>query len=151
MPEALTIHELADRCEWALERTQRWFELMGAWSSVADGDLKRVVLARVATHAAAHVEWWAQRVPAVDGVARATSATDTEQNHWAVAITALAGEGPTALGLQGAAELLTRWIDEYARWIAVHDPDLDAPTVRVLELVLSDLTRDRDDLVAAAG
>jgi hypothetical protein len=68
----------------------------------------------------------------------------------AVAVQAVVGTGPTALGLRGLYELVAQLLDELGDWLAQHDPDVDAPTVRVLELVVSDLRRDLDDLAAIA-
>lgn len=150
MAQTLTIHQLAVRCALVLERTQRLFELVGQWSATAPHHEARITLARVATHAATHVEWWTQRMPQVEGPLHDSDDLLTGGAHWNAALTALAEEGPTPLGLEGVAELLGRWIDEFARWASQHDPDLDAPTSRVLELALADLQRDRDDLLAAA-
>jgi hypothetical protein len=151
MAAALTIHQVAARCALVLERTRQLFELVGHWSATAPHDVMRITLARVATHAATHMEWWTQRQPHVDGALDDADEVLSGHAHWEAALRALADQGPTSLGLQGVAELLGRWIDEFAQWASQHDPDLDAPTVRVLELVLADLQRDRDDLLTVAG
>lgn len=150
MADALSIQQLAARCTMVLERTQRLFELVGQWSATAPHDTVRITLARVTTHAATHIEWWTQRIPQVEGPLDDTDDLLSGLAHWSAAMTALAEEGPTPLGLEGVADLLGRWIDEFVQWVSQHDPDLDAPTVRVLELVLADLQRDRDDLLGAA-
>lgn len=143
--EGLTIDALAARCEHYRQRSEALFEVAGRWSAIAQSDAERLVLARVATHWSSHAELWAERLPAPGFV---SVATETVQ---AVAIRAVAENGPTALGLQGLYELVAQLTDELGQWLARHDPDVDAPTVRVLELVVADLRRDLDDLVGRAG
>jgi hypothetical protein len=152
--QALTIHELEGRCRQHLVRCERLFQLVGRWSAIADDPPLRIVLARVATHLATHTEWWTARLPVINGgrvLHGVDAGTEALGQHWATVLAALAEQGPTTLGIEGVAEALGRWIDDLVDWVAQHDPDLDAPTVRVLELVVGDLQRDRDALVAVLG
>ena len=142
--EGLTIDTLAGRCEHYRQRSEALFEVAGRWSAIAHGDTERLVLARVATHWSSHAELWAERLPAPG------SGIVVNGTLQAVAVQAVVGTGPTALGLRGLYELVAQLLDELGDWLAQHDPDVDAPTVRVLELVVSDLRRDLDDLAAIA-
>jgi hypothetical protein len=139
MAGVLTIDELAARCDHFGSRAAGLFELSGRWSAVAEHDQARTVLARLSTYCATHVEWWDQRRPSSNLPDGGSPALDDAAQRVAVATAALADEGPTALGLRGLHELLSQLSADLAQWAGEHDPDVDAPTVRVLELVLADL------------
>jgi hypothetical protein len=148
--EGLTIHALAARCQHYRQRSESLFELAGRWSAIAEGNTDRVVLARVATHWASHAERWAERIPAHGSGTSTMPDTDDAWQRWSVAVQAVTEAGPTALGLRGLYELVAQLADELENWLAHHDPDVDAPTVRVLELIVSDLRRNRADLAGIA-
>ena len=139
MAGVLTIDELAARCGHFGHRAARLFELAGRWSSLAEDDMTRGVLARLSTYCGTHVEWWEQRRPALSLDAGGVPHLDESAQRVAVAMAALADEGPTSLGLRGLHELVTQLTADLADWAAGHDPDVDAPTVRVLNLVVADL------------
>lgn len=148
--EGLTIDALAHCCQHYRQRSESLFELAGRWSAIAEGDTVRVVMARVATHWASHAELWAERLPTHSAGATTHPDLDDAWRRWSVAVQAVAEAGPTVLGLRGLYELVTQLADELVDWLSHHDPDVDAPTVRVLEVIVSDLGRDRNDLAALA-
>lgn len=151
MAPSLTIDELGGRCHHYRQRAEQVFELAGHWSSIAEQSETRLAMARVSTHCSAHVEWWSQRVPSVDvEFTDQPQLTDAHQRV-EVAIAALVQEGPTPLGVQGLCELMAQLCEDAERWEAEHDRDLDAPTGRVLDLVIADLRRDLGDLTVLLG
>lgn len=146
MAGVLTIEELAARCHHYGDRAGRLFELAGQWSATAEGATTRLMLARLSTHWSTHVEWWSERLPSVDLAPATFDRLDRAEQRVTAALSALAAEGPTPLGLRGLHELVAQLQDDLTRWAQEHDPDVDAPTRRVLDLVLADLHRDLADL-----
>ena len=146
MAAQLTIDELAARCAHYRDRTARLFELAGHWSSVADDVEVRLMAARLSTRWADHVAWWTERMPSIDLVPAWSADLDEAARRAAVALSTLADEGPTPRGLQGLLELVAGLEQELSQWAGEHDADVDAPTRRVLDLVVTDLRRDLDDL-----
>lgn len=140
MASVLTIDELAARCDHYGERASRLFELTGHWSAIAEPDIARVVLARLSTYCSMHVEWWQQRRPSVDLDEKAWPELDAAAERAAVALAALADGGPTPRGMQNLRTEMDRLSAELGEWAREHDPDVDAPTVRILDLVVADLS-----------
>lgn len=147
MAATLTIVQLAARCRHYRDRAAELFEVAGQWSATAEADALRVVLARLSTHASDHVTWWSQRLPSGEWPP-VGSAFEEAGERAAQARAALREQSPTPHGLRRLCEVVDDLTDELRRWAAEHDADLDAPTVRVLELVLADLQRDGHDLHA---
>ena len=146
MAATLTIAELAARCRHYGDRAAELFEVSGQWSATAEADAVRVVLARLSTHASDHVTWWSQRLPSGEWPPVEPRALDETGERAARARAMLREDGPTPHGLRRLCEVVDDLADELRRWAAEHDADVDAPTVRVLELVLADLQRDSHDL-----
>lgn len=104
----------------------------------------RAVFAGWAAHHVWHAELWEQRYPAIDGwapVADMTSIGDVDAFAPAAA-TAPAADDPVGLIGWLIGQVWTPLIAELERTADAIDPALDAPTLRVIELVLADLRRD---------
>lgn len=140
MDGSLTIVELAARCRHYRDRSASLFEVSGKWSATAGSAAERIVLARLCTHASDHVTWWSQRLPEGDWQSPEPGPLED--------LTEDLTEGPTPQGLVRLCLVVDELAAELSRWAAEHDADVDAPTARVLELVLTDLRRDSADLHA---
>ena len=110
------------------------FELLGAAAHDLDDARVKPIFAACAQHLAWHAELWAQRMPSIPGVD-----LDAMTN---VARDQVATEPLTAL------DYIARRCDELARDV---DPVLDPSTVRVCDLVATDVVRDRAAIAAATS
>jgi hypothetical protein len=124
----------------------RLFEITGAWSGEAGAPALRVHLFEASHQHAWHADMWADRLPVLDG-------TDPEALTVPVGpvagplldeldeLAARAASGPDAdvTWLTGLCRVvLPRLIATYGRHLAAASAVTDAPTVRVLRLVLRD-------------
>ncbi len=143
-----TIHELA-------ERIARWraldlmlFEACGRWTTdTPDGTAARL-WASIAQHHAWHAALWAERLPMLPGL-DLDDATGHAHRRSVTDIASALGEAVTTidrLDVIGTTVLPNHAADLDATATAT-DPDLDAPTHRVLTLVLADVRSEIDAAV----
>ena len=101
------------------------FEVLGAAARDVDDPIAKPILATCAQHLAWHAELWARRMPSIPGVD-----VDT--------MTA-AARGQVATEPLAALDDIARRCEELARDV---DPVLDPSTLRVCDLVATDVARD---------
>jgi hypothetical protein len=137
----MLLHELADRIASHRATDAVLFEHIGAWvTSTPDAALKPL-LASWAGHHGEHLDLWADRFPAMPGL-DVEAATRDERARLAAAEQQLAGATSDRERLTAALDLLRRLESACATDRADVDPLVDAPTARVLDLVLADLRAD---------
>lgn len=119
------------------------FEHVGRWGVDADTDASvRPYFAAWSQHHAWHAELWVARFPSIPD-ADVHSATDDARERFTVAVEALEGAAGSArleLLADRIFPTLASVIDAHRRAVDVR---LDAPTARVLDLVTTDVERDR--------
>lgn len=133
----MTIDELARRiADWrALELAAA--RLLGEWIPVVEPARWRPVLAGWADHLAWHVDLWDTRAPAIPGV---DLLADTPTGRSAPVVDRAAGVDALIDVL--VTEVFEPMIAELDTAGASIDPRLDAPTARIIGLILDDLRRD---------
>ena len=142
-PPALDLHATARRAGAARWLHARLFELAGGWvATVADPEAK-IALATHSAHHGWHAGLWGARLPTLHGVdpdtwVRPASAGVEE------AVATLAGAPTTIERLAGLHRcLLPRLWAAHADHLERASAVADAPTIRTLRLVLSDLVEDQ--------
>lgn len=121
------------------------FEIIGGWITTGSSGLVRAHAAAWSQHHAWHAELWAGRLPRtplLDAADRPVDATDAARH---TALTSLfdpasADGDRISLYAHGALAALDEALSAH---LAAIDPALDGPTIRVLDLVLADVRRDR--------
>jgi hypothetical protein len=149
MSRASGIRELADLAARAIAIELILFEAFGRWISTTSHARAKPMLAAASRRHAWHAELWRERFPTtpdadVDAsVAHARSKLGPLVDALAAFDPLRAGPGRLAVVDHAATELAR----EYRTALDAIDPLLDAPTIRVLTLVLGDL----DVAAGAAG
>ena len=139
----MLLHDLAGRIASHRATEAVLFEHIGAWvRSTPDAALKPL-LAAWAGHHGEHLDLWADRFPAVPGV-DVEKATRDERARLAPAERQLASATSDRERLTAALDVLRTLESACATDRADVDPVLDAPTARVLDLVLADVRADID-------
>jgi hypothetical protein len=123
----------------------RLFEILGAWVATETADEVRVLFDVQSRIHAWHAELWAERIPAVDGIADPDSLTVAPMNGVEELLNKLgrsedgeAGSG-TLLRLVGLARVVSpRLLCGYQHHLRRTVPVSDGPVVRALGLVLRD-------------
>jgi hypothetical protein len=117
------------------------FEAFGRWISTTSHASAKPMLAAAARRHAWHAELWRERFPTIADV-DVDEAIAAARSHLSPLVDALAvfdalSTGPGRLAVvEVAATALER---AYRTALAANDPQLDAPTARVITLVLADL------------
>lgn len=138
----ISIHDLADRiaCYRALDLLL--FEVIGAWITEATAAPVRPYYAAWSQHHAWHAELWAGRFPVIPDVDVHEATTAAAERMEPVAAALRSTDTETARISLLADHLLpqlTTILEQHRDEVA---PQLDAPTARVLDLVIDDLQRD---------
>lgn len=117
---------------------QRLFEIMGgAVADVPEADVKRM-LASHGSVIAWHAQLWHDRIPAIPGIT-VDSVTRPANDAACAFVAAVATPGDTIHRLVGLYRVaLPAALALHAAWRDAIDPLLDAPTCRVLDLILRD-------------
>lgn len=150
---AETIEESGRRIGHHVWVEARLFEVTGRWSGTVDEPRARALLGRQSRHHAWHVQLWHELLPALPHVGPSQLVAPGEDGAATIAgLEALddAGDTPDA-GTDAAVARLTALVRDavpaleraYEDHLARTTPLTDAPTVRVLRLVLADLADDR--------
>ena len=137
----MLLHDLAGRIASHRATDAVLFEHVGAWVTSTPNAALKPLLAAWAGHHGEHLDLWAERFPAVPGF-DVEAATRDERERLAAAEQHLAGATSDRERLTAALDLLQRLESACAMDRAEVDPLLDAPTARVLDLVLADLRAD---------
>ncbi len=117
------------------------FEAFGRWISTTSQASAKPMLAAASRRHAWHAELWRERFPTIPDVDVDAAVADARSNLGplvdALAVFDALASGPGRLALvEVAATELER---AYRTALAAIDPQLDAPTTRVITLVLADL------------
>ena len=129
----------------------RLFETLGAWSGAVADPRARALLATQSHHHAWHAELWHELLPALPHLPAADLVAPAEGDSEMVA--SLAALDPAAGESEpgDAARLAAVYEEAMPRLRAAYEDHLeratavtDGPTIRVLRLVLADLTEDTD-------
>jgi hypothetical protein len=132
----LALHDVAELAARSRDRHLAIFAVAGEWARTTPGPDRRW-LARTAHEHAWHAQLWAARSPVVPGLEPSDVATDG-----LVDATRTRLDAADAAGRRSAvAALVAELADDLRATRMRVDADLDAPTARVLELVLADLDR----------
>ena len=120
---------------WAALRT---FETFGGWiESVPEPEVKRLLGTQCPIFAW-HAQLWQERIPAV-GELTPESATRPPSPGGAAFIDAVQAPADTILRLTGAFRVLVaHHVAAHSAWRGATDPMVDAPTARVLDLIVRD-------------
>jgi len=141
MSRAAGIRELADLAAQAIAVELVLFEAFGRWIPTTSHANAKPMLAAASRRHAWHADLWRERFPLIPdadldaAVAEARANLGSLVDGLAVFDALPAGSGRLAVTSHAAAELAR----EYRAVLATIDPLLDAPTVRVLTVVLADL------------
>jgi hypothetical protein len=138
--DPLTLHDVADLAARSRARHLLVFTVAGEWARTTPGPDRRW-LARTAHEHAWHAGLWADRSPVVPGLEPSDAATDglVEATRAGLDATDDAGRRAAVVAhVEALADDLRAVRDRV-------DADLDAPTARVIELVLADLDRQLAD------
>jgi hypothetical protein len=137
-----TIHELAHRVAAHRALHLLVFAVAGEWARSTPGPDRRW-LARTAHEHAWLADRWAERFPVVPGLdldeatATATAAMDERRTRLL--------DTPPDARREAVAALLRTFADVLRAERDAVDPDLDAPTARVLDLAIADTERQLAD------
>jgi hypothetical protein len=134
----MTIHEVADLAARSRAIHLTVFTVAGEWARITPGPDRRW-LARTSHEHAWHADLWASRFPVVPGLdlADATAAASSALASTTASLDATDRPGRRA-AISAVIESLAA---ELGATRARVDGDLDAPTARVLDLVMADLGR----------
>jgi hypothetical protein len=141
MSRASGIRELACLVARAAAVELVLFEAFGRWISTTSQPSAKPLLAAASRRHAWHAELWRERFPMIpdadvdESVAEARSNLDALVDALAMFDALPSGSGRLAVADVAATELAR----EYRTALAAIDPLLDAPTARVLALVVADL------------
>jgi hypothetical protein len=137
----------------------RLFETLGGWSGTVPDPRARAMLARQSHHHAWHAELWHDLLPALPHLPRSEMVVPDETDAEVVAtLNSLDASDPDAASDDATAARLTaayhlalpHLIATYTDHLEHTTVITDAPTTRVLRLILADLADDRaagDDLI----
>ena len=135
------IRELEDLVARAIAVELVLFEAFGRWISTTSQASAKPLLAAASRRHAEHAELWRERFPVIPGAdldaAVADARSDIGPLVEALAMFDALPSGPGRLAVAGIA--VTELARHYGDARATIDPLLDAPTSRVLALVLADL------------
>lgn len=150
----MDIESLAVRAGRSAWVERRLFELLGAWvTTTADPAAKRLFASHCHQHAW-HADLWCDRIPVLRHI-EADSVVVAPSDAVAALLDDIASleESPGRVSAVYGV-VLPALVEAYGEWLDDTDAAVDAPTARVLTLVLNDLTaavRDGDALAAALG
>jgi hypothetical protein len=135
------IHELAGVTARAIAIELVLFEAFGRWISTTSQASAKPALAAASRRHAWHAELWRERFPAIPD-ADVDGAVAGERATLSALIAALATFDalPSGPGRLAVTDYVTTELGrEYRTALAANDPLVDAPTTRVLTLILADL------------
>ncbi|HEX4982466.1 MAG TPA: hypothetical protein VFV63_12235 [Ilumatobacteraceae bacterium] len=141
MSKAMGIRALADLVARAIAVELVLFEAFGRWISTTSQVSAKPLLAAASRRHGWHAELWRERFPLIPG-ADADQAVAEARSNLGALVDALAvfdalPSGPGRLAVEGIAA--TAMARQYRAVKDLIDPLLDAPTARVLELVIADV------------
>jgi hypothetical protein len=137
-----TVHGLAELIGRQRALDLLLFELTGRWATDTDDPALAPFWAARSRDHAWHAELWADRFPALPGFDLEAATTAAERSLDDAVALRDARTSQDRLARYGA--VVTRLIDEIHAVEQTLDPRLDAPTARILALVLHDLREVRE-------
>lgn len=143
-----SIHDLADRIGVYRALDLLLWESVGGWITEVSASFRPVVAA-TSQHHGWHAELWEQRFPVVPGL-DVHEATRRAASLLEPVRRAVAGTDDDAGRAAWLADVLRQLLDVTEAHRARVDPLVDAPTARVLDLVVDDLARDVERTAACA-
>ena len=137
-----TIHGLAERVAAYRALDLLLFEVIGAWITDSTAANLRPYYAAWSQHHSWHADLWAGRFPAIPDL-EIGDATDGAAERFAAVRDAFATAAADTERIRLlAADLLPQLEETLMAHRAAVVPEIDAPTARVLDLVLDDVRRD---------